>query len=68
MPARFILRSILVLLTAIGLALGFAMPLLGHAAWQDRTWAAFAIPVLIALVYDIAVSLRRGEVGLDIVA
>lgn len=68
MPAGFILRSILVLLTAIGLALGFAMPLLGHAAWQDRTWAAFAIPVLIALVYDIAVSLRRGEVGLDIVA
>lgn len=68
MPAGFILRSILVLLTAIGLALGFAMPLLGHAAWQDRTWAAFAIPVLIALAYDIAVSLRRGEVGLDIVA
>ncbi|MHB0770502.1 heavy metal translocating P-type ATPase [Bradyrhizobium sp. 5.13L] len=68
MPAGFILRSILVLLTAIGLALGFAMPLLGHAAWQDRTWAAFAIPVLIALGYDIAASLRRGEVGLDIVA
>lgn len=68
MPAGFILRSILVLLTAMGLALGFAMPLLGHAAWQDRIWAAFAIPVLIALVYDIAASLRRGEVGLDIVA
>jgi heavy metal translocating P-type ATPase len=58
----------LVLLTAVGLALGFAMPLLGQAAWQDRTWAAFAIPVLIVLVYDIAASLRRGEVGLDIVA
>jgi heavy metal translocating P-type ATPase len=57
-----------VLLTAVGLALGFAMPLLGQAAWQDRTWAAFAIPVLIVLVYDIAASLRRGEVGLDIVA
>jgi heavy metal translocating P-type ATPase len=68
MPAGFILRSILVLLTAVGLALGFAMPLLGQAAWQDRTWAAFAIPVLIVLVYDIAASLRRGEVGLDIVA
>ena len=68
MPAGFILRSILVLLTAVGLALGFAMPLLGQAAWQDRTWAAFAIPVLIVLVYDIATSLRRGEVGLDIVA
>jgi len=28
----------------------------------------FTIPVLIVLVYDIVSSLRRGEVGLDIVA
>jgi cation transport ATPase len=68
MPAGFVQRSILALLTGIGLALDFAMPLLGQAIWQDRTWAAFAIPVLIVLVYDIAASLRRGEVGLDIAA
>jgi heavy metal translocating P-type ATPase len=44
------------------------MPLLGQPAWQDRVWAAFTIPVLSVLVYDIVASLRRGEVGLDIVA
>lgn len=31
-------------------------------------WAAFTVPVLAALLYDIAASLRRAEVGLDIVA
>ena len=56
------------LLPAFGLGLGFAMPLLGQSAWQDRVWAAFTVPVLIVLVYDIVASLRRGEVGLDIVA
>ena len=52
----------------LGLALGFAMPLLGLPAWQDRVWAGFTTPVLIVLLYEIASSLRRGEVGLDIVA
>ena len=68
MLAGFFVRTLLVLLPAFGLALGFAMPLLGQSAWQDRVWAAFTIPVLIVLVYDIVASLRRGEVGLDIVA
>ena len=31
-------------------------------------WAAFTVPVLLALLYEIVASLRRGEVGLDIVA
>ena len=68
MSAGFLIRALLVLLPAFGLTLGFAIPLLGQAAWQDRVWAAFTIPVLIVLVYDIVSSLRRGEVGLDIVA
>lgn len=68
MLAGFFVRTLLVLLPAFGLGLGFAMPLLGQPAWQDRVWAAFTIPVLIFLVYDIVASLRRGEVGLDIVA
>ena len=68
MLAGFLVRALVVLLPAFGLALGFAIPLLGQAAWQDRVWAMFTIPVLIVLVYDIVSSLRRGEVGLDIVA
>ncbi|MCS3731161.1 heavy metal translocating P-type ATPase [Bradyrhizobium betae] len=68
MLAGFLVRALLVVLPAFGLAFGFAIPLLGQAAWQDRVWAIFTIPVLIVLVYDIVTSLRRGEVGLDIVA
>jgi len=68
MLAGFLVRALLVVLPAFGLAFGFAVPLLGQAAWQDRVWAIFTIPVLIVLVYDIVTSLRRGEVGLDIVA
>lgn len=63
-----VVRTLLVLLPAFGLALGFALPLLGQAAWQERVWAAFTIPVLTVLVCEIVASLRRGEMGLDIVA
>src|ERR1700682_4536302 len=68
MLSDFIVRSLLVALPAVGVMLGFASPLLGVAAWQGSVWAAFTIPVLLALLYDIVSSLRRGEVGLDIVA
>src|ERR1043166_2364105 len=64
----FTLRSCLVALPAFGLASGFAVPLLGLPAWQGSVWAAFTVPVLLALLYEIVSSLRRGEVGLDIVA
>ena len=47
---------------------GFAIPLLGQAAWHDHVWAGFTIPVLMVLLYEIVSNLRRGEVGLDIVA
>ena len=63
-----LVRTLLVLLPAFGLVLGFAMPLLGQPVWQERVWVVFTIPALIVLIYDIVVSLRRGDVGLDIIA
>ena len=63
-----IVRSVLVVLPALGLLSGFALPLFGLPAWQGWVWAAFTVPVLLALLYEILSSLRRGEVGLDIVA
>src|SRR5450631_3424116 len=68
MLSDFIVRSVLVALPAFGLLSGFAVPLFGLPAWQGWVWAAFAVPVLLALLYEIVSSLRRGEVGLDIVA
>jgi heavy metal translocating P-type ATPase len=41
---------------------------MGLPALQGWIWAAFTAPVLAALLYEIAASLKRAEVGLDIVA
>ena len=68
MRSDFINRSVLVALPAFGLVSGLALPMLGQPAWQGWVWAAFTFPVLLTLLYDIVSSLRRGEVGLDIVA
>jgi cation transport ATPase len=68
MLSNFIVRSVLVALPALGLLSGFAVPSFGLPAWQGWVWAAFTVPVLVALLYEILSSLRRGEVGLDIVA
>ena len=68
MRSDFIVRSVLVALPAFGPLSGFAVPLFGLPAWQGWVWAAFTVPVLLALLYEIVSSLRRGEVGLDIVA
>jgi len=40
----------------------------GWIHWAGPIWAAATIPVLIALLVEIIISLRRGDVGLDIVA
>ena len=68
MFSDFIVQSALLALPAFGLVSGLALPLLGHPVWQGWVWAAFTAPVLLALLYDIISSLRRGEGGLDIVA
>jgi heavy metal translocating P-type ATPase len=61
-------RPLLVVVPAIGLVLGFAAQVSGRGAWSGWIWAASALPVLIALLIEIVTSLRRGEIGLDIVA
>jgi P-type E1-E2 ATPase len=63
-----LLRTLLIALPVTGLALGFAWPLFGEAAWQHVIWVGVTIPVLVALLLEIVSSFRRGEIGLDIVA
>jgi len=61
-------RPLLVALPATGLALGFAFRLFGQGAWSGRVWAVSTVPVLLVLSIEIVSSLRRGELGLDVVA
>nr|WP_246408189.1 heavy metal translocating P-type ATPase [Microvirga lupini] len=52
----------------MGLILGFGMGIVGGGQWAGTIWAAATVPVLSALLIEIVASLRRGDVGLDIVA
>ncbi|MBF9233173.1 heavy metal translocating P-type ATPase [Microvirga alba] len=61
-------RPILVAVPAIGLVLGVWALLSGFKPWAGPIWAAATVPVLAMLTIEIVASLRRGEVGLDIVA
>jgi heavy metal translocating P-type ATPase len=61
-------RPFLAGLAAAGLAAGFAAGFAGLAGWPNTIWAAVTVPVLLALLTEIVTSLRRGDVGLDIVA
>jgi heavy metal translocating P-type ATPase len=61
-------RPVLAILVAMGLAAGLAARFAGLGVWSDPIWAAVTVPVLLALVVEIVLSLRRGDVGLDIVA
>ena len=58
----------LLALAAVGLAAGIALWLSRRADLAGWVWLAGTIPVLLALIVEILRSLRRGEVGLDIVA
>jgi heavy metal translocating P-type ATPase len=62
------LRPVIVALSAVGLVVGLALQLSGWSTWSNWFWAAATIPVLLVLLAEIIVSLRRGDVGLDIVA
>jgi heavy metal translocating P-type ATPase len=66
--ARTYLRPVLVVWPAAGLVLGLAAHFSGWEHWADAIWTAATVPVLIVLLIEILVSLRRGDVGLDIVA
>jgi heavy metal translocating P-type ATPase len=61
-------RSALVAVPLVGLVIGGGLWWSGHRDWSANAWAAAAVPVLAVLIIEIATSLRRGEVGLDIVA
>jgi heavy metal translocating P-type ATPase len=61
-------RSLLVALPAAGLVLGLTAQLFGFASWSSSIWAIATLPVLAALLAEIVTSLRRGDVGLDIIA
>ncbi len=65
---RKYLRPIIVAWPATGLVIGLVAQFSGWVHWAGPIWAAATIPVLVALVTEIIVSLRRGDVGLDIVA
>jgi len=62
------LRPVLVAIPAVGLALGFVAYLADQAGWSSWIWSAATLPVLAVLLAEIVSSLRRGDVGLDIVA
>src|SRR5690349_13845844 len=63
-----LVRPTLVILPALGLILGFGARVAGSGQWSEAIWAAATIPVLGVLIIEIVGSLRRGDVGLDIVA
>jgi heavy metal translocating P-type ATPase len=62
------LRPILLAIPAIGLAFGLLTQFLDFDHWSEWIWSAATTPVLLVLFIQIAESLRRGEIGLDIVA
>ncbi len=63
-----LVRPTLVILPTLGLLAGFVARLLGYGNWSGTIWAVAAAPVLLALLVEIVAGLRRGDVGLDIVA
>jgi len=65
---RKYLRPIIVAWPAAGLVIGLAAQFSGSVHWAGPIWATATIPVLLALVAEIVISLRRGDIGLDIVA
>ncbi|MCX7314005.1 MAG: heavy metal translocating P-type ATPase [Alphaproteobacteria bacterium] len=61
-------RPLLIALPAAGLVIGLAIWAVGEGRWSGSIWAASTLPVLLVLVVEIVTSLRRGDVGLDVVA
>jgi cation transport ATPase len=62
------IRPFLIAISASGLAGGLIAQFLGPPGWAPWIWGVATLPVLAALAVEIASSLRRGDVGLDIVA
>ncbi|WFU38694.1 heavy metal translocating P-type ATPase [Bradyrhizobium sp. CB82] len=62
------IRPFLIGFPAAGLVLGFVLRASGFSAWADLVWAIATLPVLLALLVEIVLRLKRGDLGLDIVA
>ena len=62
------LNVALLAIALIGLVFGLGLSLAGLPEPAAFVWSAGAVPVLAALLVEIVRSLRKGEVGLDIVA
>jgi len=61
-------RPFLFGLAATGLAAGLAARVVGSGSIAELIWSIVAATVLLALSIEIVASLRRGDVGLDIIA
>lgn len=61
-------RLVLLVIALAGLASGLIAAYAGNQVAAARCWTFGTVPILLALVVEIVLSLRRGEVGLDIVA
>ena len=48
--------------------LGLAATFVGRAEWAFWIWAAATVPVLATLLVEIVANLRRGSIGLDVIA
>ncbi|OJF95668.1 haloacid dehalogenase [Rhizobium sp. 58] len=59
---------ILIGFAATGLAVGGVLSWSGHLAEASWVWSIATAPVLLGLFVQIVVSLRKGDIGLDIVA
>ena len=68
LTALKVARPFLAAVAAFGLAAGIIAKVAGRDDGAAAVWAAATLPVLLALLVEIVTSLRRGEIGLDIVA
>jgi heavy metal translocating P-type ATPase len=66
--SRHVWHILMPALAGGGLALGLLLLWTDRPEWSDVVWALATVPVLISLLIEIGLSLRRGETGLDIVA
>ena len=61
-------RPYLIALPVAGLLSGIAIRFWFDAAWAPIVWGIAALPVLAALLLEIALRLGRGDLGLDVIA
>lgn len=61
-------RPVLAIYAFSALFVGLLLSWIDHEDWASRAWWAGAVVVLAALAVEIVISLRRGHLGLDIIA